>query len=146
MPDLRVYCQEAVKHFSLFILFALWEYFLGKAKGIAANSTVEILICLCKHFLTRKGTKMEKQVPIGTIGSITVKESQGVASLVVSIDQSIGGGQAAGVLSAKASVEVDLGARQAADLALALLKAHFPSLSALVDGAQAAIDAELAKV
>lgn len=37
-----------------FLIYSLWEYWLGKTKKIAANSTVELIVWLFKRCL-RKG-------------------------------------------------------------------------------------------
>lgn len=86
---------------------------------------------------------MEKIIELGEIGSLTIGESAGQASLKFYFEKAVGGGAAAGVLKAKASVELDLGAQQAADLALALLAAHFPSASGLIEGLKLEVDAVL---
>lgn len=88
---------------------------------------------------------MQKVIQAGP-AQITLSESAGVASVAISVDQSVGGGAAAGVLKAKAQIELDLGAQQAADLAIGLLEMKFPSLAGLLEGAKAAIDAELQKL
>lgn len=87
-----------------------------------------------------------KEIKLGEFGALTLSESAGVASMAVSIGESVGGGQAAGVVKTSASVQVEIGAQQAADLAIALLEAKFPSMKGILDGAKAALDAELAKL
>lgn len=86
-----------------------------------------------------------KQIQAGP-ATLTISESEGVASLQVSVDQSLGGGEAAGVLKAKVSAQIDLGAKQAADLGLAMLEAKFPALAPFIESTiKPAIDAELSK-
>lgn len=94
--------------------------------------------------IKRKGKQMglSKEIQAGP-AKIVLSEGDGVASLVVSVDHSVGGGEAAGVVKAKASIEIDLGAQQAADLGLALVAAHFPSLAPLIAGIKVEIDAVL---
>lgn len=88
---------------------------------------------------------MQKVIQVGP-AQIVLQESAGVASAVISIDQSVGGGQAAGVLKAKASIELDFGAQQAADLVIGLLEMKFPAAAGLLEAAKAALDAELQKL
>jgi len=86
---------------------------------------------------------LSKLIQAGPV-AITIAEEAGQVSVQVAVDASLGGGAAAGVLKGKAAIEVDLGAQQVADLALGLLAAKFPSMAGIIDGAKAAIDAELA--
>lgn len=86
-----------------------------------------------------------KEIKAGP-ATVTVAEAEGVASLKVSMDQSLGGGSAAGVLKAKVEAEIDLGAEQAADLGLAIIEAKFPSLASFIESTiKPALHAELGK-
>lgn len=89
---------------------------------------------------------MQKVIPIGSAGQLTISESGGVASISVSISQSVGGGSVAGVASGSLSASVQLSAAQLIDAGLELAKEKFPSAAAVINGAKAAIDAEMAKL
>jgi hypothetical protein len=85
-----------------------------------------------------------KTIALGSLGSLVVSESAGVAQLQLSVGDAIGGGQAAGVATASASVQAQVSAKQLIDLGFALAEAKFPSAASLIAAAQAAVDAELA--
>ena len=86
-----------------------------------------------------------KVIQVGP-STVSVNVADGAVSLKADVSGSVGGGAAAGVASAKASVELDLGAQQAADLAIALLEAHFPVATGLLEMIKAGVDAEIKKV
>lgn len=86
---------------------------------------------------------VQKEIQVGP-AKITVSEDAGMAKLAISMDQAVGGGEAAGVMTAKASIELSLDAKQGAHLGLALVKAHFPSLAGLIGGLESEIDGVLA--
>lgn len=87
-----------------------------------------------------------KVIPVGEAGSISITESGGVATVKVALSQGVGGGSVAGFAKAQVSAEIDVSAIQLIDAGLALLKEKFPAAASIVDGAQAIIDAEVAKV
>lgn len=87
-----------------------------------------------------------KVIPVGSAGSVSINEQDGVASVKVTLSQSAGGGEIAGFAKASLTAEIDISAQQLIDAGLELAKVKFPSAAALIDAAKAGIDAEMAKV
>lgn len=87
-----------------------------------------------------------KVIPIGAAGSLTISEAAGVASVVLALSESIGGGSTAGVAKGSVSAQVDVSAVQLIDAGLGLAAIKFPSFAAELALLKAAVDAELAKV
>lgn len=86
-----------------------------------------------------------KVIPVGSAGQVEISEAAGVASFKVSLSQAAGGGPLEGFAKAKVSAEFDVSAAQLIKAGLELAKAKFPAAASIIDGAEAAIDAELAK-
>ena len=125
----------------------MWEYWLGKTKKVAANSTIELFFWLAKRLFRKKGNRMgfSKEIVSGDAGSLIISEDSGVAKLALVGSVSLGGGSMAGVVKAKASVEVDVSAQQLIDAGLELAAHKYPAAAPLIEMAKKAIDAELAK-
>lgn len=64
-----------------------------------------------------------KVIPIGSVGSLTLSEAAGVASVKVSLSENIDGS----MVKAVASAEVDVSAADFAQLALDFLKSKLPA-------------------
>ena len=135
--------------------------FIVKAEHVVGALAMWIVTCILRLFksffgelvalefkkLFKENEKMgfSKVIPIGSAGSLSLNESAGGFSAVVSLQESVGGGAAAGAAQAKASIEFDIAGKQLMDLSLDLLAAKFPSLSAEIALIKAAADAEVAK-
>ena len=87
-----------------------------------------------------------KSIDLGSAGKLDLSELAGVVTAKLSLSESVGGGSVAGVVKGTVSAEVDFGAQQLIDAGLALVKAKYPALAAVVDAVQSGIDAEIAKV
>lgn len=114
-----------VIHATVLFLYSCLEYYLGRTKRFVANSVWEIIFGLFKK--GDKAKMFSKELQLGQVGSLAVSEAAGVATVKVSVNAAVGGGQAAGVLKAAASVEVDVEAAQLVQLALDLLKSKLPA-------------------
>lgn len=86
----------------------------------------------------------KKEIQAG-IAKITIQESAGTASVAISIDQSLGGGEAAGVLKGSAEMRVELEADQLVDLGFELAEQKFPMIAPFLEAARVAIQLELKK-
>lgn len=129
------------------LVYRVWAYWLRRTEKIAANSTGELLVWGFRLLFKKKDKSMfSKSIALGSLGSLTVSESDGVARLSVSVGAVAGSGDVAGALKCVASVEADVAASELIDLGLALAEAKFPAIASLIADAKAGIDAELAKV
>lgn len=133
--------EQGSKQLGLFIVFGLWEYWLGKTKRLVANSTVELLTRLFT-----KGDKSMKQLLNVGNGAIVISEDGGDFTLEVSETAALGGGQAAGIVAVQGSGKVVLKGRVAFDLGVALIKAHAPAaLQPVIDEAGKLADVAIDK-
>ncbi len=82
---------------------------------------------------------MEKVILSGEAGSLKLKIEGGVAELDAQGVESLGGGAAAGVLSVEGDAKIKLSAAQGADLAIALLEGHFPSLTGVLEAVKSGV-------
>ena len=89
---------------------------------------------------------LSKEIKLGSIGTLTISESSGVATLAISIAESVGGGDVAGFAKVGASVNVQLGVQELIDAGLALAAAKFPSAAPEINGLKAIMDAAIAAV
>jgi hypothetical protein len=89
---------------------------------------------------------MEKEIKLGEVGALVVKEEGGIASVKLSLTASIGGGEVAGALKGSVSAEVDLDAKILIDVGMELAAAKFPAVAGILKGAKAMIDKELASI
>ena len=87
-----------------------------------------------------------KVIQLGSVGSITISESAGNASVALSLNESVGGGDVKGFAKASVSVAVDVSAQELIDAGLALAEAKFPTAAAEIAGVKAIIDAAIAAV
>lgn len=85
----------------------------------------------------------QKAIEIGKIGQLILKEEGGIAAVELKISEEIGSGVLEGVAKASVSAQVEVDAKHLIHAALELAKVKFPAISALIEGAQAAIDEEL---
>lgn len=88
----------------------------------------------------------QKVIPVGSIGSMSITEQGGVATLAISLADSAGGGNVAGFLKAKATVEADVSALMLMDAALDLLAAKFPAGASAIQMLKALVDSEASKL
>lgn len=68
-----------------------------------------------------------KTIELGNVGSLTLSEAAGTATVKVTVAQNVGGGAAAGIVKAAASAEIDISAAELAKLALDFLKSKLPA-------------------
>lgn len=136
-----------IKTLGLPIVYSIFEYYLGKTKKIAANSTIELLYVVSKHFF-KKGNQMafSKVLYQGADGSVIVSEDAGVVKFTAEASVALGGGSVAGALKLHSSNCVELSAAQLMDAGLALAMEKFPSIAAEIAVVKGLIDAELSKV
>lgn len=87
-----------------------------------------------------------KVIALGNAGSLTITEAGGIASVKVSVSESVGGGSVSGVAKAQLSAEVDVSAAMLIDAGLKLAAEKFPSAAIIIASVQAMVDAELAKI
>jgi len=86
----------------------------------------------------------QKTIVSGQLGSVSISESDGVATVSATAQASLGGGSVAGAATVNATVAVNLSAKQLIDAGFALAEAKFPSVAQYLKMAQDAIDAEIA--
>lgn len=87
---------EYSEHIACFLVYSVWEYYLGKTHKIAATSTLDVIFSLCSK-LFRKGkinmsdeqvqetvAQPDKTIDLGTVGKLELDFSEGVATVSVS--------------------------------------------------------------
>lgn len=133
-----------------FFAYAVWEYWLGKTKKFAANSTVELAahaLAWLFRLIFRKGKsksmKYEKIIPVGEAGKLIISEEAGVAAIELQLGLQAGGGSLAGVAKLVSSTKLEIEAKQIIDAGFDLAAAKFPSIAAILKGAQEIIDKEI---
>jgi hypothetical protein len=124
-----------------------WEAMVRSIEKLAAFSLLELVRGGAERLLP-KDEKMgfSKVIPVGSAGAITISEEGGVATLKVSLSQSVGGGALKDVAKGSASVEVDMSAKQVIDAGLELAAHKFPAAALVIESAKTIIDAEMAKL
>jgi hypothetical protein len=127
--------------------FSLWEYWLGKTKKFAANSSWELLFSIIS-WLLKRGKKMgySKEIKLGSIGALTIAEDKGVASVKISLSEAAGGGALKDVVKATVSAELDVSAEQLIIAGLELAKLKYPTAAPFIEGVEKIVSAELAKI
>jgi hypothetical protein len=143
-----------IKEIACFVGYSVWEYWLGKTKKIAPNSTVELVewfgLRLVERYLPKEKdiimSGFSKVIQVGDAGQVSISEQGGVASVEVALSQQAGGGDVAGFAKASVSAKIEVSAHQLIDAGLELAKAKFPSAASIIDGAKVIIDAEIGKV
>lgn len=88
----------------------------------------------------------QKVIEIGQMGSLTISEQGGVASVKIGIAAQAGGGSVAGAAKGQVSAEIDLSAIELIDAGMALLESKFPSAAPVIASIKALIDAEAANL
>lgn len=87
-----------------------------------------------------------KVIQLGEVGQLTIAEDSAKVQLSLSVSQQAGQGSVGGFAKASLSAGVELDAHILIDAGLDLAIAKFPAAASILQGAKAAIDAELAKV
>lgn len=138
--------------YALVTLYSAVEHQMGKTRYGSIIGFIKIAICDTIVALVFKLIRGEKKImsPLSFSKSIVagpvtfeIAAADGQASLKVSADASLGGGQAAGALKFKTSAEVDLEDRVVADLGFALLESKFPGLASEIKLLQGLVDEQL---
>jgi len=83
---------------------------------------------------------MEKIIPLGDVGSLTISEKGGTATCKLTVSASGGGGTLASAAKGSVTAEIDVGVLQLADAGLAALSSAHPALSPLIDVLKAEMD------
>lgn len=123
------------------------SYLLKRTESIAANSTRELIALGLKRLFKRENSNMTfSKSFVGPAGSsLSIEAANGEVKIVASESGELGGGEVQGFLKVKGSAEIDLEDQMIIDAGLDMAAAKFPMVASLIQGAKAAIDAELSK-
>lgn len=82
---------RSIKHGLWFLGYSVWEYWLGKTKKTIHGSTIEVVGYLVvqgvKKFLPKKEgvITMEKDIALGSVGSVDISFSAGLAKVALDV-------------------------------------------------------------
>lgn len=86
---------------------------------------------------------MQKVIPLGDSGKVTLTEDGAAVSIEISANVSAGGGSLAGVATAQLSAKATMSAAQLIDAGLELAMSKYPSASGAIGTLKALVDAEM---
>lgn len=86
---------------------------------------------------------LSKTITLGSIGSITISEGSGIASLAITVGAEAGGGAIAGFAKVKNTTEVDIEDQILVDAGLEIAATKFPGFAVEIAALKALIDSKL---
>lgn len=130
-----------MKRTYLLYLYPVWEYYLGKTKRFAVNSTLEIIEWGVKRLFKKEQKMISKQY-----GPLTLSQDNGVATIAIDESVSVGGGSMKGVVSASGKASVEVHELVLVDAGLSILAGKFPNFAPEIALIKSAVDGELSKI
>jgi len=88
LPHWSLSVLAFIKQNAIAIGFSVWEYWLGKTKKLAANSSWELIenigAWVIRRYFRKGKSNMEKDVKLGTVGDVDLKLEKGIATISIS--------------------------------------------------------------